>query len=242
MSVDRQTIVPILRDHVHLDTEEMADYIDGTLAPHLAELLEEHIKNCHYCTRELDLVTESGDAIVSERLTSSHWPYVPIGQHQRPKLETSFTKLWVGDDSYALKQAEEYLELWEPLGLFLPELLRARRLDLRDTGSSPFAIEATGQAPTIAPLGGFEPVGNFEDPEEARSLDSTEEPGTVVRFFVPVLPSSKPATDDSEAREILRIQEPRTPIPDPILSRLCQDTLVEICREADSKRVFLRIT
>lgn len=238
-----ENISKILRDHLHLTAAEVEGFLEGTLDSESTRMVEDHLRSCHHCTREVELIRE----IVSEQEPDSNWlsSLLDIGKilPLRPREEATYDRLWIGDENYSLSHTKEHGELLQVDGLRLSELLRLRRQDRNDPGSVPVAVEGPGRPPVIALLSSLEAAEGFTDPleDEPRGLDKAA--AADFRLFVPIMADAGPEIAARKPFKALPGKGKKTKQPRPrlILSCHTKSHSLELFHEPISDSIFLKI-
>ncbi len=210
MSDDTKKLDRTLREGLHLTSKEIEDYLEGRASRSVRSSIEDHLRTCEYCAKEVDILRsvlasdESEDEPVLgfeeafEAFLEFEEPIDPVvgftlgpagGLMGEPrKKPPTDTKLWIGDRKYILSSegcSEGFLRVE---GLTKAELVRSRWRDIMDPGSHPVAIETPGQRPIITSLDEFtaEDEADAEAKEEPAVQEEAEaKEKEVFRAFVP---------------------------------------------------------
>jgi len=208
-------------------------------------MIEEHLRSCHHCAREVDLIRE----IVSEPEPEDKGLIDRLGIRKivplRPR-RAPYNRFWLGDKGYSLAPMNEYRDLMEVEGLYLPELLELRREDRNDPGSVPVALEAQGRQPIVASLSSFEAAGDFREPSEDMESTGAKVADEELRFFAPVLGTVCPSSGLLGMARNLRVlsgkgRRKKRPKPKLVLKCRAKDNDLELYHNEESDEIFLNI-
>jgi hypothetical protein len=239
---DLENISKILRDHLHLSAEEVEGFLAGSLDPESTSGIENHLRSCHHCAREMDLIRE----IVSEQEPGAEGLFDRLGIGKilplRPKGKTSYDRFWIGDENYLLSQTKEHRDLQEVKGLYLRELLKRRREDRNDPGSVPVAVEGPGRPPVIALLSSFETAGDFKDPFEDEPPESGRIQFAALSSFAPILADVSPLAMGRRLKALPgKGRKEKKPRPKLILTCRAKSHSLELFHDPESDSIFLKI-
>jgi hypothetical protein len=237
-----ENIVAVLRDHLHLTQKEVEGYLNGSLDRDRVRLIEEHIRNCHHCSREVDLIREilsdpePGPTGLIDRLGVRK--VLPLKRSRK----TQFDRFWLGDSEYLLSPMVDHPEFLEVEGLYIDGLLDLRREDRNDPGSVPVALEAQGKSPVVASLSAFEAAGDFKDDDEDASGTSLGVVGAALSFFAPILPQAKPDLGMNKLRGLPgKVRRKKRPKPKLTLQCRAKRHEVELYHDPQSDEIFLKV-
>lgn len=243
-----ENISKILRDHLHLSPEEVEGFLAGSLDPESTRVIEDHLRSCHHCAREVDLIRE----VVSEQEPGAAGlldklgirKVLPLKQGRKKKYD----RFWLGDHDYPLTTMKEYRDLLEVGGLYLPKLLELRRVDRNHQGSVPVAVEAHGREPIVASLSSFEAAADFQEPSEDKQSRAARVAEESFRFLAPVLGAGAvcPPPDVLRLSKRLRVlsgkgKTKKRPKPKLILSYRATSHDLELYHDAESDEIFLNV-
>ncbi len=246
MDEDIKHIGMVLRESVHLSNEQIERYLEGSLDLESRKPIEDHLRDCCYCSAEFELMRETFQEGEKQGILEDFQSVAKKVLRLLPTKRLAYTTFWLGYDSFSLVPAKDHAGLLEVQGLSTSDILMARREDREDPGSKPVAIEADKMPPVVASLSDFEPVGDFGDlervglpkPDEGASLGS--------RAFAPVLAGGLFAgAGIALPGKVLplprNLKKKRKPKVEPILTYSAPNCFLEILRDKDSDSIFLGI-
>lgn len=245
-----EQFMPLLREYLHLSPEEVESYLTGALDGDSLHMVEEHIRRCPQCAREV--------AVMRECVAESRGLFMGaldlcvdfIGNVlQFPRsLDADFDRFWLGDVDFPLTPVSDHPGLMEAKELSLLALRRLRREDLMDPGRVPVAVEGSGRPPVVTSLSSFETVGDFRDFEGDEPHAFPLNALGICPFHL-MAPSSKRERDsDGTLGKFLEVlpgkgKEEDKEIPKPTLILKCRakDHNLELFHDAASDKVLLRV-
>jgi hypothetical protein len=242
MDEDLKQIGKVLRDSVHLTNEQMERYLEGSLDLESRKPIEDHLRDCCYCSAELELIREAFQEGESQGVIEDLRSVAKKILRLLPTKRFDYTTFWLGYDRYSLVPAKDHAGFIEVQGLSTSDILRARREDREDPGSKPVAIVSQELPPVVASLSDFQPLGDFQDLEKDDFPESDEDDSAALRAFAPIglfgAGLALPGSVISFPRKGKK--KPKTKL-EPILTYDAPSWRVEILREKDSGSIFLRI-
>lgn len=243
MDDDLKQIGMVLRESVHLSNEKIERYLEGSLDSESRKTIEDHLRDCCYCSAELELIREAFQAGEKHGVIEDLHTVQKKMLHLLPTTRLAYTTFWLGYDRYSLFQSKDHTGFTEVQGLSTSDILLARREDREDPGSKPVAIEAHEMPPIVASLSDFQPVGDFQDLEKEDFPKSAEYESTVLRAFAPIGFLGAGMALPGKVLPLQRkSKKKRKPKLEPILTYDAPNCFLEILSDNDSGSIFLRIS
>jgi hypothetical protein len=145
----RAKLDALLRHLPHLSGQEFEDYVNGSVNGLPLHLVENHLRVCHVCKQEVDIVRQAmGDA---EPGAAADGHAETAAQATQSFQWADDSTLWIDDAVYALKPVDETRKRVRVEGLAFDDLERMADEDTRVPGTHLVSIEGKG-IEVIAPL------------------------------------------------------------------------------------------